>query len=56
MTTFATALMQIPQLLPLRRILVIENDRTIQAKLQQLFESEGYGVEIASPTFAVRGY
>ena len=45
MTSAATALMEIPKLLPLRRILVIENDRRIQAKLQQLFESEGYGVE-----------
>ncbi len=37
--------METPQLLPLLRILVIE---AMQAKLQQLFECEGYGVEIAN--------
>lgn len=48
MTTVANVLMEIPQLLTLQRILVIEKDRAMQAKLQQLFESEGYGVEVAT--------
>lgn len=48
MNTLATALMETPQLLPLQRILVIEKDMAMQAKLQQLFECEGYGVEIAN--------
>jgi DNA-binding response OmpR family regulator len=39
--------MGIRQLLPFQQILVIENDRVMQAKLQQLFECEGYGVETA---------
>ena len=40
--------MEIPNVLPVQRILVIEDDRSIQYKLQQLFEPEGYGVEIAA--------
>lgn len=47
-TTVATALMEVSKPLPLRRILVIEDDRTIQAEMRQLFELEGYGVEIAN--------
>ena len=49
MSTATTALMQIPQLPRLQRILVIQNDRATQAPLQQLFESEGYGLEIVNP-------
>ena len=48
MTSIATALLESPQLLALQRILVIEDNKPMQAKLQQLFWSEGYGVEIVS--------
>lgn len=48
MTTVATALMNIPKLAPLQRILLIEDDKDTQRELQQLFESEGYGVEVAT--------
>src|SRR5215472_15281160 len=47
MTSVASALMETSQLLPLRRILVIENDKAMQGKLQQLFHPEGYAVETA---------
>jgi len=40
--------METSQLLPLRRILVIENDKAMQGKLQQLFHPEGYAVETAN--------
>jgi hypothetical protein len=40
-TSVASALMETSQLLPLRRILVIENDRAMQGKLQQLFHPGG---------------
>jgi DNA-binding response OmpR family regulator len=45
-TGTVTAVMEIPKLLPWR-VLVIEDDRAMQVKLQQLFESEGYGIEMA---------
>jgi len=37
-----------PQLVPLERILVIEDDRAVQKALRRLFEAEGFAVEIAS--------
>jgi len=36
------------QLVPLERILVIEDDRAVQKALRRLFEAEGFAVEIAS--------
>ena len=48
MTTVAPALMGVPHLLPLQRVLVIGDNRAILAQLEQLFQSEGYGVEIAN--------
>lgn len=48
MTSAATALVEIPEILPLRPIIVIENGKAIQGELQQLFESDGYAVEMAN--------
>jgi len=39
--------MENPQLLPLQRILVIEGDRPMQARLQGIFQPEGYWIELA---------
>lgn len=54
MTAVANVLAETSQLPPLQRILVIENDEAVQAKLQQLFESDGYLVEIANPGVGVQ--
>ena len=46
MSVAATALLEMPRLLSWR-VLVIEDDSATTRTLQQLFESEGYGIEIA---------
>ena len=48
MTSAVTALMETPEILPMRPTIVIENDKAIQGELQQLFEADGYAVEMAN--------
>jgi DNA-binding response OmpR family regulator len=46
MTSVTSALLEVTKLPPFQRILVISDNRAMQSKLQQLFQVEGYGVEI----------
>ena len=48
MSSASSATSMTAQLVPLERILVIEDDRAVQKALRRLFEAEGFAVEIAS--------
>jgi DNA-binding response OmpR family regulator len=48
MTSAPTALLEMSNLPIARRILVVEDERSVQSSLRQLFEYEGYSVEIAA--------
>ena len=47
MTSAPTALLEMSKLPMVPRVLVIEDERAVQIALRQLFECEGYSVEIA---------